>query len=90
MPKKIKLITSVFRCVTLKRSASAIERGCVIGRAEVMLIKAIETSKGERIGKRCSVIWTSAVRHDAYKADGATCSDDGMHFTERNADTAIQ
>ncbi len=66
------------------------EKGCVVGRAEVMLIKTIETSKGEWIGQRCSVIWTPAGRHEAYKADGATSSDDGMHFTERNADTSIQ
>ncbi len=84
-----KLITNAFRYVTMKRSASAIERGCIVGRGEVMLIKTIET-KGEWICQRCSVIWTPAVRHEAYKADGTTSNDDGTHFTERNADTSIQ
>ncbi len=66
------------------------EKGYVVGRAAVMLIKKKETSKGEWIGQRCSVIWANAVRHEAYKADGATSTDDRMHFTERNADTVIQ
>ncbi len=46
-----KPITTAFRYVTTKRSASAIERGCIVGRAEIMLIKTIETSKGEWIGQ---------------------------------------
>ncbi len=46
-----KLISNAFRYVTMKRSESAIKRGCIVGRADVMLIKTIETSKGEWIGQ---------------------------------------